>query len=54
MGLGPDIDSAILPWAALHTLKRADFPVTSKRIVRSKPALAAMAQRAIPRQTEID
>jgi hypothetical protein len=35
--LRADIDNAILPWAASHTWKRPDFPVTPEGIVRLQP-----------------
>jgi hypothetical protein len=44
--LRADIDAAILPWAATHKWKRADFPVTPEGVVRlTSPLAAVVAQR---------
>jgi hypothetical protein len=49
------IDQAILPWAALQTWKRPDFPVTPAGIVRSQATLAVVvAQRGMLGQKLVD
>jgi CRISP-associated protein Cas1 len=53
--LRADVDAAILPWAASHKWKRADFPVTPEGIVRLQTALAAViAQRTSAAITQRD
>jgi CRISP-associated protein Cas1 len=50
-----DIDARVLPWAASHAWKRADFPVTPEGVVRLQPNLAAdVVQRAMLGHKEID
>jgi CRISP-associated protein Cas1 len=50
-----DIDARILPWVALHTWKRADFPVMPEGVVRLQPTLASVvAQAAILPEKQLD
>jgi CRISP-associated protein Cas1 len=53
--LRADIDARILPWVAVHTWKRSDFPVTPQGVVRLQPTLAALVvQNALVPQEKID
>lgn len=53
--LRAEIDNTILPWVALHTWKRPDFPVTPEGVVRLQPTLAAVVvQRVVREQKEVD